>query len=72
MHRIALVHFPRTNVTHLHNDAWLRFLDHTGHTTAFTQGAGQCLAIGPYQKHVDVNWQAVFACVTQWVKTVYV
>lgn len=69
--RVALTRFPRSDVAYLHNDAWLRFLDHTGKTTAFTQGPGQCLAQGPYRQHTDINWSAVFSCVTQWMKTIY-
>jgi len=69
--RVALSRFKRAQVAHLYGHDWLVFLDKTGNTTLFTQGHGQCLADGPYQMHLEVNWQPLFACVKQWVKTVY-
>ena len=70
--RVALARFPNTDVAHLHSEAWLRFLDKTGRTIAFTQGAGKCLAYGPYQQQTIDNFAAVLTCVRDWVKTIYV
>jgi Domain of unknown function (DUF4381) len=39
--RTALAAFPREDVTSLSGKAWLRFLDRTGRTNAFTHGAGR-------------------------------
>src|SRR5262245_1027939 len=39
--RAALAAWPREQVAALSGAAWLAFLDRTGRTTAFTQGAGR-------------------------------
>jgi hypothetical protein len=43
MKRTALAAFPRAEVASLSGIEWLRFLDRTGHTDAFTRGHGQLL-----------------------------
>ena len=43
MKRTALAAFPRAQVASLSAIEWLRFLDRTGHTDAFTRGHGQLL-----------------------------
>jgi Ca-activated chloride channel homolog len=40
--RTALAAFPRESVASLSGIAWLRFLDHTGHTDAFTAATNSC------------------------------
>jgi Domain of unknown function (DUF4381) len=42
--RVALAAFPREVVASLSGEAWLRFLDRTGHTDAFTTGSGRLLS----------------------------
>jgi len=41
--RTALAAFPREAVASLSGTEWLRFLDRTGHTDAFTHGRGRLL-----------------------------
>jgi len=41
--RAALAAWPREQVASLSGPAWLAFLDRTGHTTAFTGGAGRSI-----------------------------
>jgi Domain of unknown function (DUF4381) len=41
--RTAFAAFPRADVASLRGMEWLRFLDRTGRTDAFTQGRGQLL-----------------------------
>jgi hypothetical protein len=43
MKRTALGAFPRAQVASLSGIEWLRFLDRTGHTNAYTRGHGQLL-----------------------------
>jgi len=43
MKRTALAAFPCAEVASLSGIEWLRFLDRTGHTDAFTRGHGQLL-----------------------------
>ena len=47
--RVALSAYPRERVASLTGEEWLAFLDHTGHTDAFTTGAGRWLARLAYE-----------------------
>jgi len=52
--QVALARYPRNQVAALNGSAWLEFLDRTGGTDRFRNGAGQALANGPYsQQPVD-------------------
>jgi hypothetical protein len=46
--RTALSAFPREQVASLTGEAWLDFLDRTGATKSFSQGAGRVLGGGQY------------------------
>jgi len=46
--RAALTAFPREQVAHLTGPAWFEFLDRTGRTTAFREGAGAILERAAY------------------------
>lgn len=52
--KTALAAQPSLPVAGLTGQRWLAFLDATGNTTDFTQGAGQVLATGPYS-NLDVS-----------------
>jgi hypothetical protein len=47
--RVALSAYPRERVASLTGEQWLAFLDQTGHTDAFTKGAGRWLARLAYE-----------------------
>jgi uncharacterized protein DUF4381 len=47
--RVALSAYPRERVASLTGEEWLAFLDQTGHTDAFTIGAGRWLARLAYE-----------------------
>jgi hypothetical protein len=67
--RTALHCHPKANVAALNGAQWLEFLDHSGNTTEFSQGAGQILMRGPYQpKPVSENLQALSELVKQWLQ----
>jgi hypothetical protein len=48
--RVALAAYPRARVASLTGEAWLAFLDVTGGTDAFSQGAGQMLKDAAYRR----------------------
>lgn len=50
LRRTALEAFPRSEVAGLSGSAWLTFLDETSGGSSFRQGAGQILALAPYQR----------------------
>lgn len=48
--QIAMTACPNHAVANLQGQAWLRFLDKTGKTDAFSTGVGSLLMTAPYQK----------------------
>lgn len=69
---LALMHFPREDIASLSGQPWLEFLDRSGQTQAFTQGAGQLLGSGPYRAEVSasIDIPGLITAVRKWVKTV--
>jgi hypothetical protein len=67
LRRVALARFPRKRVASLLGREWLRFLDETGGEGAFTAGAGQVLATGPYAVQVKVDAEALTALARDWI-----
>ena len=53
--RVALVHYQEAQVAALHGKRWLGFLDESGRTTAFTQGAGALLADAGYRRSLTAD-----------------
>jgi hypothetical protein len=68
--RYALAAFPRKEVAGLAGHSWLQFLDRTGRTTQFTEGAGHVLGSGPYRPHPDVAAAEVVPLVERWIQQV--
>jgi hypothetical protein len=71
--RTALAAFPRQAVASLSSTAWLEFLDHTGHTHAFTHGRGQLLSALSYNPHTASQLDAqdiadLFSVVSGWMR----
>lgn len=72
LRRLALMHYPRQTIASLTGKNWLRFLDKSGDTKAFTQGAGRLLADVPYSLQMpdSVDLNGLTNAVTQWVKLI--
>jgi len=68
LRQVALQCFPRTQVASLLGAEWLRFLDETGGKGEFSQGAGQILATGPYEAHVEVDVESLIALARMWIR----
>ncbi|HTR01032.1 MAG TPA: DUF4381 domain-containing protein [Candidatus Acidoferrum sp.] len=72
--RVALVHHPEAVVAGLSGQRWLTFLDDSGATDAFTQGAGQLLADGGYRRRLELDEAAVatlIAAIEKWIARQY-
>lgn len=69
LRRYALAVFGRQRVASLIGNAWMMFLNNTGKTLGFTEGAGQVLQTVPYGGHDRVEAQALLTLVEQWMKT---
>jgi uncharacterized protein DUF4381 len=71
--RTALAAFPREAVASLSGETWLRFLDRTGHTDAFTHGRGQLLPELAYNPRLAAQLDAaavedLFRIVRRWIR----
>jgi hypothetical protein len=53
--RVALSAYPRERVASLTGEEWLAFLDQTGHTDAFSAGAGRWLARVAYEPQLTAS-----------------
>jgi len=70
LRRVALARYPRREVAALHGDEWLRFLDRSGGTRAFTRGGGQALAGAPWTPESRVDPDALEHAARHWITTV--
>jgi Domain of unknown function (DUF4381) len=71
--RTALAAFPREAVASLSGEAWLRFLDRTGHTDAFTHGRGRLLPELAYDPRLAAQLDTtvvedLFRIVQRWIR----
>ena len=71
--RVALSAWSREEVATLSGDAWLQFLDRSGNTTEFTQGAGKLLLDISYNPHSQINnnspeYQQLLNLVRRWIQ----
>ena len=70
--QLALMHFPQSKIASLSGYKWLTFLDESGKTKQFTQGAGKLLASAPYlPDHTTIDKtqaKALLKVVKDWLK----
>lgn len=65
----ALCAYPAADIAGLSGEAWLSFLDSSGKTQAFSQGAGRVLLTGPYAANSGVADSAALQQLAgQWIK----
>jgi hypothetical protein len=69
LRRLALMFYQREQVASLTGKNWLAFLDKSGETEDFTQGAGQLLADAPYRPSLtgSDDIKELSKVVEQWV-----
>lgn len=69
LRRVSVNNFSRQHVEGLTGEEWLQFLDSTGNTYEFTQGAAKVLAHGSYNfGEGELNTGAVYGIVKKWLK----
>ena len=66
--RVALAAYPRDQVASLTGDEWLQFLDATGRTDAFTNGAGRVLGDALYRTEAPVDVPELVDAVRHWIR----
>ncbi len=72
--RVALVHYPDSDVASLHGRAWLAFLDQSGLTNDFSKGPAQVLADGSYRRSFITDAATATALTTaaeHWISRQY-
>ena len=67
LRRVALTFCADENVASLHGSEWLEFLDRTGKTTEFTQGAGHVFGKELYQQKPEIEIDVLFPMVKKWI-----
>ncbi len=73
--RVALVHYPETEVAGLYGRHWLAFLDASGSTDAFSTGPAQVLADGSYRRSFQADAataNALVSTASAWISKQYV
>lgn len=69
--RVALVHFPETDVSSLTGRAWLEFLDSCDNTDNFTGKEGQVLGDVLYMASYDEDPAPVYRLAKVWIQRRY-
>lgn len=73
MKRVSISVWPREKVAALSGDTWLQFLDQSGNTKEFTQGAGRFLLDLSYNPDCQITpdsqeYQQLLKLVRRWIK----
>ena len=68
LRQVAIAKYGREEVALLSGNSWLQFLDRTGRTDQFSQGAGQALGTMLYQPTVVVDGEQLCQLAETWIK----
>ena len=69
LRRTALTFYDNDSVASLQGSSWLEFLDKTGKTKEFSQGAGKILGNEVFQQKVNPDLNALFPLVEKWISS---
>ncbi len=71
LRRLAIIKFSRSKVAGLTGKEWLKFLDETGRTDEFSNGAGQIIVTAPYSSSKttidDTDRNSLLTIVRNWI-----
>jgi len=67
LRRTAITFYDNDTVASLQGSSWLEFLDKTGKTKEFSQGAGKVLGYELFQQKVNSDMNALFPLVKKWI-----
>ena len=71
LRRVALVHFPHSNVASLGGVAWVDFIRQKGDSSLLNEELTAVLSHGRFQTKCDVDTEALNALGHAWVKSLY-
>ena len=69
LRRTALTYYDNDTVASLQGSLWLEFLDETGKTKEFSQGAGKVLGNELFQQKLNPDMNALFPLVKKWISS---
>ena len=69
LRRTALTFYDNDEVASLQGSSWLEFLDKTGKTKEFSQGAGKVLGNEVFQQKVNPDMNVLFPLVKKWISS---
>ena len=69
LRRTALTFYDNDLVASLQGSSWLEFLDKTGKTKEFSQGAGKVLGNEVFQQKVNPDMNVLFPLVKKWISS---
>ncbi len=71
LRRVALVHFPNSNVASLGGEAWVDFVRRSGDAGLLDSSIAAALSHGRFQTRCDVNADALYELGQTWIKSLY-
>ena len=69
LRRTALTFYDNDEVASLQGSSWLEFLDKTGKTKEFSQGAGKVFGNEVFQQKVNPDMNVLFPLVKKWISS---
>ncbi len=69
--RVALVHFPRSNVAGLGGSDWVDFIREKGDSSQLNEGLAAALSYGRFQAKVEVDVNAMNSLGQAWISSLY-
>jgi hypothetical protein len=69
LRRTALTFYDNDAVASLQGSSWLEFLDKTGKTKEFSQGAGKVFGNEVFQQKVNPDMNVLFPLVKKWISS---
>jgi hypothetical protein len=71
LRRVALYHFPQSNVASLGGVAWVDFIRKKGDSSLLNDEISQALSYGRFQTEIDVDVDALHNLGQQWISSLY-
>lgn len=71
LRRVALYHFPHSNVASLAGVAWVDFIREKGDSSLLNDEIAQALSYGRFQTEIDVDVEALNSLGQQWISSLY-
>lgn len=71
LRRVALVHFPQSNVASLGGQAWVDFIREKGESSLLNEELAAALAHGRFQTRCQVDTDALHQMSRSWVRSLY-